>query len=67
MKFLMLCLAAALVVGGILYRAEIEAYFADRAGASSSAGSGSSVTESMKNLGEAASGAMNKAGDALGR
>ncbi|WP_193366748.1 hypothetical protein [Pelagibius marinus] len=67
MKFLMLCLVAALVVGGILYHAEIEAYVADLADASSDAGSGSSVTGAMKNLGEAASGAMNKASDALSR
>jgi len=67
MKFLTFCLVAALIVGGILYHVEIEAYFAHLADASSGSGGGPSVTGSMQNLGNAASGAMDRVGGALSR
>jgi hypothetical protein len=65
MKLFLMFAAAALIVGGI-YHTEVSAYFADLADGSFSGG-GSSVVDSMGDMGRANNNLMNGIGNTLGR
>ena len=66
MKFFMFLAAAALIAGSI-YHAEVMDYFASLSNGGFSFDGGSSVFHSMQSMGEKSSAALGKIGSAFGR